>query len=35
VLFELTSDQALRFADELDGLLADEEEELRPRKQPY
>ncbi len=31
VLFELTSDQALRFADELDGLLADEEEELHPR----
>ena len=31
VLFELTSDQALRFADELDRLLADEEEELYPR----
>ena len=30
VLFELTSDQALRFADELDRLLADEEEELHP-----
>jgi len=31
VLFELTSDQALQLADLLDGLLADEEEELRPR----
>ena len=31
VLFELTSDQALRLADELDNLLADEEEELHPR----
>lgn len=31
VLFELTSDQTLRFADELDALLADGEEELHPR----
>ena len=31
VLFALTSDQALLFADELDSLLADEEEELDPR----
>jgi hypothetical protein len=29
-LFELTSDQALRFAYDLDNLLADEEEELHP-----
>jgi cold shock CspA family protein len=31
VLFELTSNQALVLADRLDGLLADEEEELHPR----
>jgi cold shock CspA family protein len=31
VLFELTSDQALRLAEVLDGLLADEEDELHPR----
>ena len=31
VLFELTSDQALLLAEQLDGLLADEEEELHPR----
>lgn len=30
VLFELTSDQALRLADILDNLLADEEQEQRP-----
>jgi cold shock protein len=30
VLFELTPDQALRLADVLDNLLADEEEEQRP-----
>ena len=30
-LFELTSDQALLLADTLDKLLADEEEEQRPR----
>jgi CspA family cold shock protein len=30
-LFELTSDQTVRLADVLDSLLADEEEELRPR----
>ena len=30
VLFELTSDQALRLADSLDNLLADEEQEQRP-----
>src|SRR5215210_3445327 len=30
VLFELTSDQALRLADRLDNLLADEEQEQRP-----
>jgi CspA family cold shock protein len=31
VLFELTSDQALLLAEQLDGLLADEEDELHPR----
>jgi cold shock CspA family protein len=31
VLFELTSDQALRLAEVLDGLLADEEDELHPK----
>jgi cold shock CspA family protein len=31
VLFELTSNQALRLAEVLDGLLADEEDELHPR----
>jgi cold shock CspA family protein len=31
VLFELTSDQALLLAEQLDGLLADEEDELQPR----
>jgi CspA family cold shock protein len=31
VLFELTSDQTLQLADELDALLADEEEELHLR----
>jgi CspA family cold shock protein len=31
VLFALTSDQALLLAEQLDGLLADEEEELHPR----
>jgi cold shock CspA family protein len=31
VLFELTSDQALRLAEDLDSLLADEEDELDPR----
>src|SRR5215208_2816496 len=30
VLFEITSDQAVRLADKLDHLLADEEEEQRP-----
>jgi hypothetical protein len=30
-LFELTSDQALLLADMVDKLLADEEEEQRPR----
>jgi cold shock CspA family protein len=30
-LFDLTSDQALLLAEQLDGLLADEEEELQPR----
>lgn len=29
-LFELTSDLALRLADKLDDLLADEEDEMRP-----
>jgi cold shock CspA family protein len=29
-VFELTSDQALRLADSLDNLLADEEQEQRP-----
>ena len=29
-VFELTSDQALRLADRLDNLLADEEQEQRP-----
>ena len=33
-LFELTSDQALLLADMLDKLLADEEEEQRPRPSP-
>ena len=31
VLFALTSDQALLLAEQLDGLLADEEDELHPR----
>lgn len=31
ILFELSSDQALRLADALDNLLADEEDELHPR----
>ncbi|HEV2605484.1 MAG TPA: cold shock domain-containing protein [Microvirga sp.] len=31
LLFELTSDQALLLAEQLDGLLADEEDELHPR----
>jgi CspA family cold shock protein len=31
MLFALTSDQALLLAEQLDGLLADEEEELHPR----
>ena len=31
VLFALTSDQALLLAEQLDGLLADEEDELDPR----
>ena len=31
VLFELTSDQALRLAARLDNLLADEEEEQRQK----
>jgi hypothetical protein len=30
VLFELTSDQALLLAEQLDSLLADEEDELHP-----
>ncbi len=30
-LFDLASDQALLLAEQLDGLLADEEEELHPR----
>ena len=34
VLFEITSDQALRLADTLDNLLADEEEEQRPKRPP-
>jgi cold shock protein len=33
-IFELTSDQALLLADTLDKLLADEEEEQRPRHSP-
>ena len=33
-LFGLTSGQALRLADVLDNLLADEEEELHPRPAP-
>src|SRR3712207_5154340 len=31
VLFALTSHQALLLAEQLDGLLADEEDELQPR----
>ena len=34
VLFEITSAQALRLADTLDNLLADEEEEQRPKGSP-
>ncbi len=34
VLFEITSDQALRLADTLDNLLADEEEEQRQKGPP-
>lgn len=34
VLFEVTSNQALRLADTLDQLLADEEEEQRPKSPP-
>lgn len=33
-LFEITSDQAFRLADALDNLLADEEEEQRPKHPP-
>jgi cold shock CspA family protein len=33
-LFELTSDLALRLADQLDDLLADEEDEQRPSATP-
>ena len=34
VLFEVTSQQAIRLADTLDNLLADEEEEQRPKGPP-
>ena len=34
VLFEVTSNQAHRLADTLDNLLADEEEEQRPKGPP-
>jgi hypothetical protein len=35
VLFALTSDQALLLAEQLDGLLADEEESCTPGLQPH
>ncbi|HEX2552186.1 MAG TPA: cold-shock protein [Microvirga sp.] len=34
VLYELTSDLAIRLADQLDDLLAEEEEEMRPPSAP-